>query len=99
MTLPLNIIPNLPSINLPLIRTVKTPSGDVHYMHETWHACLSQLVTGMQNHFSNEGVTIPNQSTSNIALLTSKNFALIADNQLNVAKIILNGVVKTITTS
>lgn len=99
MTLPLNIIPNLPPIHQELITPVKTPDGLRYQMHASWHQFFSQLNTALQKNISNEGVIVPNQSTANIALLTNKNFALIADNQLNVAKIILNGVVKTITTS
>jgi hypothetical protein len=68
-------------------------------MHPDWHSFFSQLTTALQNNFSNEGVTVPNQTTTNIALLANKNFALLGDNEAHVLKVILNGVVKTITTS
>lgn len=99
MTLSLNIIPNLPSIQEELITPIKTPNGIRYQMNPVWHSFFSQWVTSHQNSFSNEGVTVPNQTTSNIALLTNKNFALLGDNQLHQLKVILNGAVKTITTS
>lgn len=99
MTLPLNIFPLLPSAQQPLVRTIKTPKGDQHFIHEAWHGFFSQLTTALQNNFSNEGVTVPNQTTANIGALTTKNFALLGDNETNQLKVILNGVVKTITTS
>lgn len=99
MSLPLNIIPNLPPIHQELVNVIKTPDGTRYQMHESWHNFFSQLNTALQQNFSNEGIIIPNQSTNNIALLTNKNFAMFGDNQLHVLKVTLNGVVKTITTS
>jgi hypothetical protein len=95
----LNIIPNLPHIHQELVETIKTPDGVRYQMHPSWHQFFSQLNSALQKNFSNEGIIIPNQSTANINLLTNKNFAFFGDNQLHVLKVILNGVVKTITTS
>jgi hypothetical protein len=66
-----------------------------------WKLFLSELITQLQNNLSNEGIILPPQTTTDIALLTSSKSigALIYDSTLDVAKVNLNGTFKTITTS
>jgi len=99
MNLPLNIIPNLPSIHQEFVTAIKHPDGMKYHVHPVWHSFFSQLITAFQNNFSGEGIVVPNLTTDNINLLTGKNFSFFGDNQLHQLKVILNGTVKTITTS
>lgn len=67
---PLNIIPNLPPIHQEIAQRIKRPDGEYLHMHPAWHQFFSQLTTALQTNFSQEGVSIPKQSTNNINLLT-----------------------------
>jgi hypothetical protein len=99
-TIPSALIPNLPPITQEMIEKIKTPMGDRYHMHSAWHTFFSEMTVVLQNTFSQEGFTMPNQSTANIASIVTggnKNNALIVDNQLNELQVILNGVLKTVT--
>lgn len=86
------IIPNLPNAQM------VDKNGN---MMQVWQLFFSQLITALQNNLSNEGIILPQQPTTNIALLTSAQSigAVIYDSTLDVAKVNLNGTFKTITTS
>lgn len=99
------LIPNLPPIHQELMQQVKLSEGEGknkrYHMHPIWHDFFSQLTTALQKTISQEGVGVPAQTTSNIAALNvpSKNFTLIADNETNELKVLLNGVVNVINTT
>lgn len=64
-----------------------------------WRQILTQLFQQMQKNLSDEGLIAPSQSTANIAQLatTAKNGALFNDIDTDDLKVILNGLVKTVT--
>jgi hypothetical protein len=66
-----------------------------------YHAAIN---TELQNNVSNEGYVVPQQNTANITNIAQKSLAqqsivLIHDNETDETKLIINGVVKTITVS
>lgn len=87
-------IPNLPHIMTPL----SMPNGQIH---PDWWRYFDQLTNELQINQSEEGTVIPSKSTSDISLIQSNinNIRIINDSTLNVPKISVNGVFKTITTS
>jgi len=98
------LIPNMPPINLEVLQPVKDGSGNTRYfMHPSWHNFFTQWNIEMQNNASNEGIVMPSQTATNIALLDPTNpnkfGATLYDRTNNLAKININGVFKTITTS
>ncbi len=92
------------TIQIPLIPTSpKAPLLDMESkdLHPSWRNYFNELTIALQRTLSNEGIPLPQQSTSNINLLTGTQSigAIVYDNTANVAKINLNGTWKTITTS
>jgi predicted RNA methylase len=87
-------IPNLPHMSIPITLS----SGQVH---PDWYKYFNQLTNELQINVSQEGTSIPAQSTSNISSIEAnlKTPTLIYDSDLKVPKISVNGVFKTITTS
>ena len=87
-------IPNLPHFSIPVV----TSDGG---MHTTWYQYFTQLNNELQANQSQEGNYVPLQSTANISSIESKsplpNF--LYDSDLNVLKVAINGVYKTVTTS
>ena len=64
-----------------------------------WKSILTDLFATLQDRMSDEGLVMPSQPASNIALLTSSdNGAMVYDSDNNVAKININGTFKTIQT-
>lgn len=97
------LIPNLPPAQQELFSVMDAPGGKRYHMHPVWHSFFSQLTTALQFNLSQEGIIVPKQTALNIAKLNVTNpdkfGATIYDNDNHVAKINLNGVFKTITTS
>lgn len=87
-------IPNLPHQMTP----ITTESG---LMHPDWYKYFMQLTNEMQINQSQEGSVIPEQKTSDILKIQTKlnGPTLIYDSDLNVPKISVNGVFKTISTT
>jgi len=92
---------NIPSLPInDLIEKITDVEGKPSYrMHPAWNLFFRQLQYELQKNLSEESIVLPQQSTSNISLLTNYTGGIIYDNTLNVGKINLNGVWKTITTS
>ena len=86
-------VPNLPHPMTPVI----LQSG---HMHPDWYKWHMLVTNELQINQSEEGTSIPMQSTSNIAMIeaniTTPRF--IYDTDLNVPKVSVNGVFKTINT-
>lgn len=62
-----------------------------------WRAIMQNLFQTLQDRFSNEGLVMPSQSTTNIDLLTnSDNGALVYDETTNLPKIRINGIWETL---
>jgi len=87
-------IPNLPHISTPL-------TVDGGRIHDDWYKYFNQLTNELQINVSQEGTSIPEQTTLNINNIEAKlkTPTLIYDSDLNIPKISVNGVFKTITTS
>ncbi len=70
-------------------------------IHTDLRNFLSALLIGINTSLSDEGINIPAQSASNIVLLNNmkSNRNIIYDSDNKVAKINIDGVYKTITTS
>lgn len=87
-------IPNLPHMSTPLV----TISGHVH---PDWYKYFMLMTNELQLNQSEEGTTIPQQSTENISKIESNITVprIIYDSNTNTPKISVNGVFKTITTS
>ena len=68
-----------------------------------WNIYFSQLTQQLQNNFSNEGVTMPAQTTANLTNLVAQdtdgllNNKLVVDSDTGDLKFIQNGVIKTVT--
>jgi phage-related holin len=67
---------------------------------DTWKMILSQLFSHLQNNLSQEGIKVPQQTTSNIGILDNINSlgALIYDKDTNELKVNINGTFKVIAT-
>lgn len=63
-----------------------------------WRDFLSQFFLQMQQNFSQEGLVVPQQSTTNINTLNTAQStgALLYDNQLNELKVNINGTFKVV---
>ncbi len=87
-------IPNLPHMMTPIVM----PTGHVH---PDWYKYFMLLTNELQINQSEEGTSIPTQSTNNIAKIQTKLMrpTIIYDSDLEIPKISVNGVFKTITTS
>lgn len=87
-------VPNLPHMMTPLTM----PSG---HIHPDWYLYFTQLTNEMQTNLSQEGTSIPSQSTNNILKIQNglQSPKIIYDSDLEVPKISVNGIFKTITTS
>lgn len=87
-------IPNLPHVSIPLV----TATG---HIHPTWYQWFTQTNNEMQVNQSQEGTTIPMQSTANISTIenSSPTPRFVYDQDLNTVKVAINGVFKTVTTS
>lgn len=90
-------IPNLPNRNVSLV----DPSNK-NQMHPLWHNFFDQLLTQLQQNVSQEGFNLPEQTTSNIALLQTgspDSRTMIYNNTTHKYMVQENGTFKTITTS
>lgn len=87
-------IPNLPHMTTPMV----VSSG---HIHPDWYKYFMLITNELQINQSQEGTSIPMQSTNNIAKIQSNLSTprFIYDSDLNVPKVWVNGVFKTITTS
>lgn len=67
---------------------------------DTWKMILSQLFSHLQNNLSQEGIKIPQQTTTNIGLLNNiKSLgSLIYDKDTNELKVNINGTFKVVAT-
>lgn len=96
------LIPNIPPRQHEVLEVLTQPDGSKRYMmHPAWHDFLSQLTIELQNNASNQGIVIPQQSQDNIVnFLNPQKFgAMVYDSTNNLAKININGVYRTITTT
>ena len=87
-------IPNLPHAMTPLVMN----GGNIH---PDWYKFFMLLTNELQINQSEEGTSIPMQPTSNISMIQANISTprIIYDSTLNVPKISVNGLFKTITTS
>ena len=85
-------IPNLPN------EKIATDSGE---MHPKWRLFFTQLITEIQNNLSNEGYALPQQPTSNIALLNTakSNGRLIYDSTTQQVKANISGTYRVVSTT
>lgn len=83
-------IPNLP------LDAIVDQSGK---LTDPWKVFFEQLISELQKNVSNEGYILPEQPTSNIALLTDLKGAIIYDSDNDLAKVNLNGTFRTILTA
>lgn len=72
-------------------------------MTSQWNIFFNQLLTELQNNISNTGLVIPSQSATMVATLNTPpnqmaNGTLIYDTTNNLAKVVINNVIKTIQT-
>jgi len=88
-------------MNIPNLPTEKKMIMEDGEINSVWYLFFSQLITAMQTNLSDEGIAAPLQSTLNIVRLnTEKSIGrLIYDQDLDVMKVNLAGIFKTITTS
>lgn len=87
-------IPNLPHMQTPVV----LPTG---HIHPDWYKYFMLLTNELQINQSEEGTSIPQQTTNNISLIEANLSTprFIYDSDLQVPKVSVNGVFKTITTS
>lgn len=87
-------IPNLPHSTTPLV----TMDGKIH---SDWYKWFMLITNELQINQSQEGTSIPVQPTSKIALIQAnlQTPRFIYDRDLQVPKVSVNGIFKTITTS
>lgn len=92
-------VPNLPGMGTPL--TVTDPATGHGHIHPDWYKYFTQLTNELQVNMSEEGTSIPQQNTANIAKIQNNIFTprFIYDEQAQEPKVWVNGVFKTITTS
>jgi len=85
-------IPNMPHINDGI-----TAKGET--MNPAWYRFFQQLVTEMQNNLSQEGISVPSQSSSNISKLqdASPSPSLVYNQDEKKYLLPVDGVYKTIT--
>lgn len=87
-------------MNIPNIPHQSTPLLSDGNMHPNWYLYFSQLTDQLQQNVSQEGTGIPKQSTANISRIEAANPTprIIYDSDLDLGKIAINGVFKTIAT-
>lgn len=68
---------------------------------QSWRDIFTQLFNILQQNSSQEGTVIPSQSATNIGVIQTNamNGTMLYDSTNNQAKVVINGVFKTITTS
>jgi len=91
-------IPNLPRMDTPLTINDQMGRGTIH---PDWYKYFSQLTNELQINQSEEGTSIPQKNTADIAKIQANIFTprFIYDEQAQEPKVWVNGVFKTITTS
>jgi hypothetical protein len=72
---------------------------DKGFLTAAWQKFFNQLINEMNQNLGEEGLVMPSQPTTNIALLTNAlNGAMVYDATINQPKINVNGTFKTIVT-
>lgn len=87
------------SINIPSFVGTQVVTKD-GYFTPVWANIMSQLIEQLQLNYSAEGLTVPDQTASNITLLNTTESAnkFLVDSDNDLLKINLGGVFKTIPT-
>ena len=69
-------------------------------LSDEWRQILSQLFTQLQGGLSDEGISVPQQSSANITTLAdaNKSGTLLYDSDNHLLKVNVNGIFKTIQT-
>ena len=86
-------------MNIPNFINAKIVDKDGN-LTDVWRNIFMQLFSQLQGGLSEEGIKVPQQTTTNIAQIESGNTVgnIVYDSSLNVLKINLNGTFKTIQT-
>lgn len=86
-------VPNLPH---PIEKLIQADGS----MHPVWYMFFNQLTKEMQTNLSEEGLGIPQQSSSNISILENKNHlpSFVIDKDAKTLKVSIDGIYKTVQT-
>lgn len=84
-------------MNIPNLTKLKVSDKEGN-IHPEFFELLSQLLLQMQQNLSNEGFIIPQQTSDNITQLSTQQSkgALLYDKELDLLKVNINGVFKTV---
>lgn len=87
-------VPNLPHIDEPITLNGKN-------INPQWYRAIEQLFTQLQQNLSEEGLSVPQQSTGNISILqaSTPKPSILYNKETHQPLISVNGVYKVIQTS
>lgn len=86
-------------MNVPNFQDIQFTNKD-GTLHPIWKGILTQLFTELQINNSNSGTVIPAKTATSVAAILPNrpNFSILGTTDTHELKVLINGVVKTITT-